>query len=234
MKTKIILIFAVFLVVSCAENTDIPINKDNLLLGNWINAVYNENQQLITFERAFQLKEESYGISFKEKNIFLERTSGWCATPPLAFFESEGTFSFVDGLIKVSKKGGFPNNSYNWRLVSLSNEKLVVKHELSEQQIDHKNLMELYEEILKLSQSYSCSNSSDWSFTTYGSKACGGPQGYIAYSNKIDTTVFLQKVQEYTKAEKKYNIKWNVVSTCDLPAQPKSVECQNGVPVLKY
>jgi len=61
-----------------------------------------------------------------------------------------------------------------------------------------------------------------------GSKACGGPQLYLPYSREIDVEEFLLKVQRYTKAEKEFNKKWNVVSDCAVLPEPIGVECIDG------
>jgi hypothetical protein len=42
-----------------------------------------------------------------------------------------------------------------------------------------------------------------------GSKACGGPTGFIAYSLKLNTTDFLDKVEKYTNSQKRFNNKWD-------------------------
>src|ERR1700749_1874849 len=63
---------------------------------------------------------------------------------------------------------------------------------------DQKKLTTLYADIQKMPQSFNCENANDWRFTAIGSKACGGAAGYIAYSVKMDTTAFLQKVRSYT------------------------------------
>ncbi|TYP99825.1 hypothetical protein C7447_101430 [Tenacibaculum adriaticum] len=231
MKVKILItiLFCITL-VSCSDNTSTDFNPNNLLLGSWVNAVY-ENETL-TFERATNLMEKEYGISFLNNGIFIERTSGWCGTPPLVFNDVEGRYNTKNDLIEV-KMEFFPGD-FNWRIVSLTDEKLVVKRELSDQEKDHQKLIELFTEIENVSNSISCTNATEWSFTAYGSKACGGPQGYIPYSNQIDTVDFLQKIEEYTEAENQYNIKWNITSTCELPVQPQEVVCENGYPVLKY
>jgi len=106
--------------------------------------------------------------------------------------------------------------------------------ELTEQEEDRQELLTLFDDIYELSTSVSCTDASDWTYTAYGSKACGGPQGYIAYSNEIDTEAFLQKITIYTDLEEAYNVKWGIGSTCDLPQQPTGVKCENGNPVLKY
>lgn len=96
-------------------------------------------------------------------------------------------------------------------------------------------LNETLEEIFELANSVPCTDSSNWDYTAYGAKACGGPQGYLAYSKQMnDVIAFLKKVDEYSKAEKAFNMKWGVASTCDLILAPSSVECENGVPVFKY
>lgn len=231
MKTKTTIILAlVFLFFACTENTEIPVNKDDLLLGSWVNATHKNDT--LTLKRVNALEKNSYGVTFKENNVFIQRTSGWCGTPPLTFFNLTGSFLVTENLIEV-KLQDFPGN-FNWRIISLTNKKLVVKRELTNQQKDYQALRKLFMEISILSHNTTCTNGANWSFTAYGAKACGGPQGYIAYSNQIDTANFLKKVAEYTEAENQYNIKWGIVSTCDIPQKPKSVECKKGYPVFKY
>lgn len=88
--------------------------------------------------------------------------------------------------------------------------------------------------IVNLSESVTCTDAADWSFTAFGSKPCGGPWSYIAYSNSIDTEYFLQLVQAYNIAEKAYNLKWDIVSDCTLVNPPSSVECEDGKAILIY
>ncbi|KGL62543.1 hypothetical protein [Polaribacter sp. Hel1_85] len=227
-KNIFILLFAVIF-FSC-ENNDTIIDSDNLLLGSWVEPIYDG--ETTTFKRGNSLPNDAYGISFIQNGDFIEHTSGWCGTPPLTFFNIEGTFELENTLISISTKS-YPTN-YAWRIISLTEQELVVKRELTEQEIDHRNLMDLFNEIQNLAYSVSCSDSSNWLFTAYGAKGCGGPQGYIAYSNQIDTVSFLQKIEIYTEAEKDFNYKYGVVSDCSLPSVPTSVECQNGYPIFKY
>ena len=228
MKKIFLLVFTVSL-LSC-ESNDPKINPDNLLLGVWLAPVYNG--ETTTFKRGHSLPNDAYGISFQQDGVFLERTSGWCGTPPLSFFNVDGTFQLDNTLISISTQS-YPNN-YAWRIVSLSESELIVKRELTEQEKDHRALMDLFTEIENLAYSANCTNANDWQFAAYGAKACGGPQGYIPYSNKIDTASFLQKIAAYTQAEKDYNFKWGVISDCSIVNPPKTIECQNGFPVVKY
>jgi len=225
-------IFSLLLVtlfLSCGSN-ETAINTNNLLLGSWIMPLYSS--ETTTYKRGNSLPNDAYGISFSENGEFIERSSGWCATPPLSYFDYIGSFEIEETLIKITTES-YPN-SYQWKIVSLTERELVVKRELTEQEKEHKNLIALFDEIQTLVYIISCTDTANWSFTAYGSKACGGPQGYVPYSKDIDTIAFLQKIEGYTKAEKKFNIKWGIISDCSIIAEPKNVECINGYPSLIY
>ena len=219
-----------FMNMQCEDDDYINTDLDNLLIGSWVDPIYDGGE--ITFRRASTLPEAGYGISFKGNRSFVERSSGWCGTPPLAFFDYHGAWQLDNMLITITQDH-FPDN-FAWRIASLTANELVVKRELTEQEKEHQELITLIGEIYDLQSSVSCTDASDWTFTAYGSKACGGPQGYIAYSTQIDTVAFLQKIEAYTNMEKEYNIKWEITSTCDLPNQPIGVACVNGYPALKY
>lgn len=232
-KLKLLhLCIIVAVIISCQKNDDIKIDSENLLLGVWTNSTYDSNTNTTTFERVGELPDEEYGVSFQEDGTYINRSSGWCGTPPLTFFNIEGTFILDKDIVKVNIQD-FPGN-FQWKIVEVDESKLVVKRELTDQEKDHRILMELFNGIQELSMSVSCIDSNDWDFVAYGSKACGGPQGHIPYSKNINTVTFLEKVAAYTKLEDEYNKKWNIVSDCNLPTQPKSVNCENGHPVLKY
>jgi hypothetical protein len=104
----------------------------------------------------------------------------------------------------------------------------------STQEQEAQSLEKMHVEILSLSTSKQCENSADWAFTSIGSKACGGPTGFVAYSLKLNTTEFLDKVKKYTNYQKKFNTKWGVISTCDVSPSPTSIECVNGKVQLIY
>ena len=72
-----------------------------------------------------------------------------------------------------------------------------------------------------------CTNASEWTFAPMGAKACGGPQQYIAYPKKIETTI-LPRIEEYTQKVKAFNEKYNITSDCMMVMPPTSVKCING------
>lgn len=231
MKKIVAILVIAFTIVSCNDNNEnVEFNPNNLLLGHW--KFEKNNFGEIIFVRTSSLPSEEYGVSFLENGKYIERTSGFCATPPLSYWNVEGTYNVESDIIKVLKEE-YPN-SFSWKIELLTNQKLVISYTQSDQSKDYEKLMNLYVELNNLANSKDCVDANDWSITPYGSKACGGPQGYLAYPNSIDVNSFLDKVNQYNQEENDYNIKWGIVSTCDVIAQPKDVQCQNGKPVLIY
>ena len=219
-----------FVNMRCDPNEEGLVDSDNLLIGNWAEPEYND--QNITFARVNELPENAYGISFKAKNEFVERSSGWCGTPPLVFSDYVGKWQLTENVISITQDY-FPNN-YAWRIVSVTENELVLTKELTEQEKDYRVLMDLFDEALELIEDMPCENAEEWTFTPYGAKACGGPQWFVAYPTTIDTDEFLKRIEAYTKAEQEYNIKWSIFSTCDVVAPPTEVVCENGYPILKF
>ncbi|MFC3159243.1 hypothetical protein SAMN05443633_103159 [Chryseobacterium arachidis] len=72
-----------------------------------------------------------------------------------------------------------------------------------------------------------CTNASDWTFAPMGAKSCGGPQLYIAYPKKMETTI-LAKINDYTEKVKAFNQKYQIMSDCMMVMPPTSIKCANG------
>ncbi|HLR00615.1 MAG TPA: hypothetical protein VK102_09575 [Sphingobacterium sp.] len=102
------------------------------------------------------------------------------------------------------------------------------------QEADRKHLENLKTKIENKVQDVECEDAEGWDYTALGSKACGGPQEYIAYPLSIDTEEFLSLVEEYTNAEAEYNSKYGITSDCSETPVPTGVQCENGEPVLVY
>jgi len=105
--------------------------------------------------------------------------------------------------------------------------------ELTKEQ-EAQNLNQLFSEIENLAAGENCDDSTEWTFTSYGSKACGGPLGFIAYSTNIDAEIFLEKIEEHRTAQQEFNEKWGIISDCSVPPQPSGVVCENGSPLFEY
>ena len=99
---------------------------------------------------------------------------------------------------------------------------------------EQQQLEKMYKEIQTIATSETCTEAQNWEYTAIGSKACGGPTGYIAYPSSINTEDFLDKVEDYTEAQEDYNKKWDITSDCSIPPQPSGVRCNNGEAELTY
>ena len=102
---------------------------------------------------------------------------------------------------------------------------------------DESSINDLDEQLLQikaLSEGEICNDISDWRFVAIGAKACGGPTGYIAYSIKLDTVSFLNKVEEYSIAQRQYNIDNEIISDCAIEPRPVGIKCQEETAVLIY
>lgn len=93
-------------------------------------------------------------------------------------------------------------------------------------------LSELWAELQVIATSEACTGDDNVAFTAIGSKACGGPAGYLAYSLSINVEEFLARVEAYTNMERAFNTKWAVISDCAVENPPTDVFCDNGVPKL--
>jgi len=92
----------------------------------------------------------------------------------------------------------------------------------------------LMNEIDGMVASAACVDPDDWKITPVGSKPCGGPIAYKAYSSQMDTVAFLQEVKRFTEKQRAFNKEWDVASDCALVQMPVDVRCVNGKPQLIY
>ncbi len=97
-----------------------------------------------------------------------------------------------------------------------------------DQEITVKNLEKQLAEIHSVINAASCSETGECSYLAYGSKACGGPQGYFLFSNQVDLEALTTMVENYTKAEDAYNRKFGVISDCMFVTPPTQLACEKG------
>lgn len=206
------------------------------LIGYWSNATYDEKTKETTYQRVDSLPKEKNGISFKEKDEYIERTSGWCGTPPLTFSDEKGKWELKKDTLVIKRTQGHYMGNTTLLVTKLTKNELVLKRIQTTQQKEHAEIGKLYDEIYtKFIRKISCSGSEELKAIPYGSKACGGPKGYLPFSTKMkDSAVYLSLVKEFTKKEAAFNKKWGVFSDCAIVNPPTKVICKNGKPLLKY
>jgi len=100
--------------------------------------------------------------------------------------------------------------------------------DIIEQEVDKVALDKLAKEIKAIAEASICSEEFTCDFIGFGAKACGGNWEYLVYSNSVDVVDFLAKVKTYNALEKKYNIKYEIISDCSLVMPPKALTCENG------
>ncbi len=129
MKTilKTVLLLVLVATIGCSqENEVIPINTSDKLIGHWVDPIYSGSELQLT--RASSLKNNEFGISFLEKTLCVERSSGWCGTPPLSFMDFKGTYTKNDLIIIISIDNGL-NGTQNirWVIKTLDDKTLIME-----------------------------------------------------------------------------------------------------------
>lgn len=120
----IILLFTLF--VSCDNEPELKSENSALLTGSWTSPVFEDS--IYTFTRATSLQENDYGLTFKADNQLVERKiAGWCGTPPVAYSDYLGTWTEADSTLYISSFFWGGTVHYQWKIVSLDNQNLIVK-----------------------------------------------------------------------------------------------------------
>jgi hypothetical protein len=67
-----------------------------------------------------------------------------------------------------------------------------------------------------------CSSADECRTAPVGSRACGGPRYYLVYcSRTTDSAALFRKLDAVAAAEREYNAKYQIVSTCEFRLPPK-------------
>ncbi|MDP3946074.1 MAG: hypothetical protein Q8Q51_09270 [Lutibacter sp.] len=129
MKTIIKTVLFLLIVTSFGcekDNETITINESDKLIGHWINSVSNDAELKLT--RANSLKNDAYGISFLTKSQCIERSSGWCGTPPLTFFDYQGTWTRNDAILIITIASGINGlEAIQWEIKTLNDKYLIIE-----------------------------------------------------------------------------------------------------------
>jgi hypothetical protein len=86
---------------------------------------------------------------------------------------------------------------------------------------DTATIARLEREARAIARTRGCSSASACRSAPVGVKACGGPRTYIVYcATSTDTVALMRKLQELERAEKAYNEKSGMMSTCEFRIAP--------------
>ena len=126
MKTilRIVLFLSLVIGASCNDDNDgITIDENDQLIGSWINPISSDAE--LKFTRASALKKNAYGITFLQKSACVERSSGWCGTPPITYFDYEGTWSRKGNIITITIDNGM--EAIQWEIKTLNDDYLIIE-----------------------------------------------------------------------------------------------------------
>jgi hypothetical protein len=101
----------------------------------------------------------------------------------------------------------------------LDGDKIVLT---GDQKTDWAQIVALEDQAKALVKIDGCSSASDCRTAAVGSRACGGPRYYLVYcSRTTDSAALFKKLDAVAAAEREYNAKYQLVSTCEFRMPPK-------------
>lgn len=104
-----------------------------------------------------------------------------------------------------------------------------------DQKADWAQIVALENQAKALVQTDGCSSAFDCRTAPVGSRACGGPRYYLIYcARTTDSVALFQKLNAVAAAEREYNSRYQLVSTCEFRTPPKlglsGTSCQATTP----
>ena len=90
------------------------------------------------------------------------------------------------------------------------------------QQTDWAAIEKLEKEAKAIAKTTGCAASGECRSAPVGSKGCGGPRYYIPWCAKsTDSAALYAKLDQIATAEKAYNKKYQIMSTCEFQVAPR-------------
>ena len=104
-----------------------------------------------------------------------------------------------------------------------------------DQKTDWAQILALESQAKALVQPDGCSSAYDCRTAPVGSRACGGPRYYLIYcARTTDSVALFRKLAAVAAAEREFNAKYQLVSTCEFRLPPKlglsGTSCQATTP----
>jgi len=91
-----------------------------------------------------------------------------------------------------------------------------------DQKTDWAQIVSLEDQAKALVKTDGCSSAGECRTAAVGSRACGGPRYYLVYcSRTTDSAALFRKLDAVAAAEREFNAKYQIVSTCEFRSPPK-------------
>lgn len=90
-----------------------------------------------------------------------------------------------------------------------------------DQKADWEQVVALENQAKALLKADGCSSTGECRTAPVGSRACGGPRYYLVYcSRTTDSAALFRKLDAVAQAERDYNVRYNIASTCEFRMPP--------------
>ena len=90
-----------------------------------------------------------------------------------------------------------------------------------DQKADWAQIVALEDQAKALVKADGCGSAAQCRTAPVGSRACGGPRYYLVYcSRTTDSAALFQKLDAVASAERAYNQRYNIASTCEFRMPP--------------
>jgi hypothetical protein len=118
--------------------------------------------------------------------------------------------SLVAAACSSSSQSGVP--------VGPGDEKIVFT---GDQKADWGQIVALEDQAKALVKAGGCNSTAQCRTAAVGSRACGGPRYYLVYcAQSTDSAALFRKLDAVAAAEREYNQRYNLVSTCEFRMPP--------------
>jgi len=89
------------------------------------------------------------------------------------------------------------------------------------QSADWARIVALEDQAKAIARTSGCSSDAECRSAPVGARACGGPRYYLPYCAKTtDSVALFRKLEEVAAAERAYNAKYSIGSTCEFRTPP--------------
>ena len=90
-----------------------------------------------------------------------------------------------------------------------------------DQKADWAQIVALEDQAKALVKAEGCGSAAQCRTAPVGSRACGGPRYYLVYcSQTTDSAALFRKLDAVAAAEREYNTRYNIASTCEFRMPP--------------
>ena len=123
------LLAALVLLAACDDATEpAPAAPPELAGTAWVQAGWDDAAQALVFRRTDALAGDVVGYAFGEDGALVYRSFGWCATPPLTFFDIEGTWEELEAdRIRVTHALALPEGTICYEIVACTASELKLR-----------------------------------------------------------------------------------------------------------